>query len=261
VAGINPTDGQIAFSDPFWNNAESGGAGRVLSGTLMLHSIPHAGTPNLHNDAGNVSHDVYTVTFNAISPGGLWEIEGYPYPTGDFDRQNCPKEFAPLQGDYAPGPPVLVEVEYALAMSPFHWKPGGEWVDTFWEGEWITEWWWYKDDGHSCLPDFWWGDGEAFYDGPAALANSLWWFDSKAETLLTGGWPEGPPAEIDHYDLITSYGDYDDHAITNTWNLIDDLAVYLNTTPNGTTRQDMASGIDAYLSDRGVAGDFYTETQ
>ena len=38
-----------------------------------------------------------------------------------------------------------------------------------------------------------WGGGEPFYDGPTALANSLWWFDSKAETLLTGGWPVPPP--------------------------------------------------------------------
>jgi hypothetical protein len=40
VAGINSADGQIAFSDPFFDNAEAGGPGRVLSGTLIPHYHP-----------------------------------------------------------------------------------------------------------------------------------------------------------------------------------------------------------------------------
>jgi hypothetical protein len=237
---------------------------------ILPHPTPsHAA--NVHNDAGNVSHDVYTVTLMASSPAGAWEILNYPYaPLTDpnFEAQNCPGEFIGVQGPYLDlplGGPLFVEVEYALAMSPFTWKPGGEWVLVPWMGEWLWEWWWYEDDGHSCLPDFAWGGGDLWYDGPTVVANSLWWFDSKAETLVTGGWPTPPETGIsDHYPLIVSSspGEWDDHAVTNTMFLIDDLATaYLNTTPSGTTADDMAAGIDAYLVDRGVAGDFYTVTQ
>jgi uncharacterized repeat protein (TIGR01451 family) len=155
-------------------------------------------------------------------------------------------------------------VEYAIAMSPFKWKPGGEWVGTWWNEQWITEWWWYKDDGHSCLPDFWWGLGiwDA-YDGPTALANSLWWFDSKAETLVTHGWPVTPELAIsDHYSLVVAYGNWDDHAITNTAYFIDDLGKnYLHTGVSGTTKVSMTNGINTYLAVSGVTDDFYTKTQ
>lgn len=158
---------------------------------------------------------------------------------------------------------VYAEVEYAIAMSPFHWKPGGEWRHEWWMGEWIWEWWWYEDDGDSCLSDFWWGLDPTWeaYDGPVAVANSFWWFDSKAETLVTGGWPQEPPAVSDHYDLIVPYGAWDDHAISNTVPFIEDLATSLNTGVSGTSREDMAAGISAYLAARGVASDFYTKTQ
>jgi len=263
VPGINSDDLQIAFSDPFFDNAEAGGPGRVLSGTLIPHTpIPGHGA-GVHNDAGNVSHDIYTVTLDVHSPSGLWEIEDYPYVPGQFREQNCPLEFEKYQGDPTVGPSIYTEVEYALAMSPFYWKPGGEWVWQWYEGEWMWEWWWYKDDGDSCLPDFWWRlDDWNAYDGPATVANSLWWFDSKAETLKTGGWPTEPPTVSDHYNLIVPYGEWDDHAISNTVPFIEDLAKhYLDTGPQGTTIVSMTTGIGAYLTDSGMADDFYTKTQ
>jgi hypothetical protein len=237
----------------------------VLDGSLITPH-PHGPHPaNMHNDAGNVSHDVYTVKLNAVSPGGLWEIEGYPYDLTacPFARQNCPEELKGHQGDCDLTCPYVVEVEYAIAMSPFYWKPGGEWLHTWWEGEWIWEWWWYKDDGDSCLPDFWWELGAwDGYDGPVAVANSLWWFDSKAETLVTGGWPTPPPAISDHYGLVTAYGAWDDHATSNTVPFIEDLAQnHLNTNASGTSRADMTAGISSYLQAQGVAGGFYTKTQ
>jgi uncharacterized repeat protein (TIGR01451 family) len=267
VAGINSEDLQIAFSDPFFDNAEAGAPGRVLSGTLISHYPPHPGPdPTIHNDAGNVSHDMYTAILDPVSPGGLWEIEGYPYePWADpnFEGQNCPQEFTDAQGSPMVGP-IFVEVEYALATSPFYWKPGGEWVWQWWNEQWIWEWWWYEDDGDSCLPDFWWGlgvDWEA-YDGPVAVGNSLWWFDSKAETLKTGGFPEDPQTVItDHYSLVEAYGDWDDHATDNTVPFVDDLAVHLDTGTRGTTPASMTTGIGAYLAARGVAGDFYVKTR
>jgi uncharacterized repeat protein (TIGR01451 family) len=270
VAGTNDVDLQIAFSDPFFDNAELTGVGYVHNGVILPHAHPPPpGWPDAtHNDAGNVSHDTYSVMLAPTSPGGAWEILGYPYAPPstfppDFWEQNVPDEFVPFQG-YVEGAPVLVEVEYAIAMSPFSWKAGGEWVHQYYGGEWIWEWWWYEDDGHSCLPDFAWGGGEPFYDGPTAVANSLWWFDSKAETLVTGGFPTPPPAISDHYPLVESYdptGLWDDHDPQNTLPFIDDLAGFLNTTPFGTTIPDMESGIRNYLESKGVAADYYIRTQ
>jgi len=259
VPGINAAEMQIAFSDPFLDNAGDGGPGRVLSGTLIAHNPPHPGLTNVHNDAGNVSHDYYHITTTVTSPAGLWEIVDYPYDS-NFEEQNVPVEFIPFAG-LVPGP-ILVEVEYALAMSPFKWKPGGEWVDSYWHGQWIDEWWWYKDDGDSCMPDFKWGDGELWYDGPTALTNSFWWFDSKAETLKTGGIPHPPPVITDHYDLIMPWGDWDDHDTRNITPTINTMASFLNTGISGTTRVSMTNGIGLYLTElSGVADDFYTKTQ
>jgi len=263
VPGINAADRQIAFSDPFFDAAESGlSSGRILSGTLITHYPPHPGPdPTIHNDAGNISHDFYTVTLAALSPGGLWEIEGYEFDH-NFEEQNAPHEF---RDDWGPdsGQPIFVEVEYALAMSPFKWKPGGEWVDTYWYDEWIDEWWWYKDDGDSCMPDFAWDGDELWYDGPTALANSFWWFDSKAETLVLGGLNVKPPPEkSDHYDLIMAHGDWDDHDTRNITPTINLMAGVLNTGISGTTRANMANGIGLYLTElSGVGDDWYTKTQ
>jgi uncharacterized repeat protein (TIGR01451 family) len=260
VAGINDVDLQIAFSDPYLDNAEIAGMGNVGVGLIFPH-VPIPGhTPEVHNDAGNVSHDFYPVTLMPQSPAGLWEIVGYGYDP-NFAQMNTPVEFLPLEGVNI-GSPILVEVEYAVAMSPFDWKPGGEWVDVPWEGQWYTEWWGYEDDADSCMPDFGWWEMEPFYDAATAMANSLWWFDSKAETLVTGGWPVPPPTFSDHYYLMNTYGDWDEHAISNTVPFIGDLADnYLHTTPMGTTPQALVDGYNAYMwEELNVARDFYTRT-
>ena len=52
------------------------------------------------------------------------------------------------------------------------------------------------------------------YCGPAAMANSLWWFDSKFEPNPVGPLPGGPPSTIpisDSYTLVEPYGPWDDH--------------------------------------------------
>lgn len=231
---------------------------------MRTHPPYGSHAPYIHNDAGNLSHDFYPVTLAPVSPAGAWEISNYPYIPlihTDFTHQNTPLEYIPMQGTYTPiMGAVFVEVEYAVAMSPFKWKPGGEWVDVPWQGQWQTEWWWYEDDGDSCMPDFGGDEMEARLDGPTALANSLWWFDSKAETLVTGGFPIPPPSESDHYSLVTAYGDWDDHDIKNTTPFINDLATWLNTTHSGTTVENMEAGIANYMNNTGVAQDFYSQT-
>ena len=272
VAGVDPAANMIGLSDPYYDWQESlPGPGEILSGTIpgYRHTIPgHAGF--IHNDAGNVSHDAYLV--NRIIPPpfamqAIWELTGYPYdpridPT--FLGQNTPVGMGNMP--VSPFSPRTF-IEYAVAVSPFDWKPGGEWVHSYYNEEWIWEWWSFEDDGDSCVPDFKWsgssGIPEAAYDGPTALANSLWWFDSKAETLVTGGFAVPPPTISDHYPLVSSsdIASWDDHAYTNTLPLIDNLADVLNTGALGTTKEQMAAGIQDYLEQTGTDGDFYTKTQ
>ncbi len=64
VAGVNSAEKKLAISDPYYDNAESGGPGRVLP----PHN-PHPNDPTLHNDAKYVSHDYYTISTNV--PKGL----------------------------------------------------------------------------------------------------------------------------------------------------------------------------------------------
>jgi uncharacterized repeat protein (TIGR01451 family) len=267
VAGIDPDAQQIAFSDPYYDFAETPiGAGFVYSGTIpgYTHTLIPAHASYIHNDAGNVSHDTYSIVqvFPPPTPHWMWEVLNYNY-NANFVGQNTPSELVS-----APpfGFPMHTFVEYAVAVSPFTWKPGGEWVYQYYGGKWIWEWWSYEDDGDSCVPDFRWSGISIWpkeaYDGATALADSLWWFDSKAETLVTGGFPEPPPTINDNYQLVTSYDeDWDDHAISNTLPLISDLADYLNTDVHGTTKTNMAAGIQDYLETTGTDNDFYTETQ
>jgi hypothetical protein len=113
VAGVNYPDQMLAFSDPFFDNAEAGGPGVV--------PIPHAAghAPELHNDAQYVSHDFYTVLSGSLSPGGLLYIPDYPIQTlvEQFQGVNVPEEFEPDQGTYQSGA-VHTEIEYAVVVSP-----------------------------------------------------------------------------------------------------------------------------------------------
>lgn len=122
VAGTNPVQLMIAFSDPFFDNAETGAPGRVLSGSY----IPHTPTPHsdsvLHNDPGNVSHDIYDVDLNSPTPAGRWWIPDYPVRLnpdsliGFFYQQNIPNEFVSSTQPYLPGHSIYSVVEYAILV-------------------------------------------------------------------------------------------------------------------------------------------------
>jgi hypothetical protein len=140
VAGINSQDFLIALSDPFIDNAEMGGRGRVGNGTVLPHDhyfYDHW----THNDEGNVSHDVYEVIDSPISPGGLWEIANYGAPSvwpswiaSRFEFANVPPEFEQMTAPYDTTRPFLTEVEYAIQVSPWDYRgdvnivPGGDGV-------------------------------------------------------------------------------------------------------------------------------------
>jgi len=126
VAGINSQDFLIAVSDPMFDWAEGGNPGRVLNGHYIGHTPGHAQTA--HNDEGNVSHDLYHVIDNPISPGGLWELADYvvsqrPWYCDDLTLQNIPVEFQGVSVTRPSGSiPVITEVEYAVQISPWDYR-------------------------------------------------------------------------------------------------------------------------------------------
>ena len=123
VAGVNSYDQAIAFSDPYFDNAEVGGPGVV--------PVPHPPYPHdalMHNDAQYVSHDFYNVSDNSPSPGGDWWLPDYPVSTDPTLVYN----FEELNWYGAPwlGGPIQTEIEYAVIISP---KPNltirDNWID------------------------------------------------------------------------------------------------------------------------------------
>ena len=94
------------------------------------------------------------------------------------------------------------------------------------------------------------------HDGPAAIADLLWWRDSQEETGATP-----PPAVADSYPLVSSYGDWDDHAARNVRPLIADLASQMGTAGTGTDLDDLVAGLNGYLAARGLADDYSVTVQ
>ncbi len=132
----------------------------------------------------------------------------------------------------------------------------------------------YLDYVPQGMPDFdmkqpGWTDlnGKWSHDGPAALANCIWWFDSKFEPNPIDPrpfWPgPGNPALNDNYPLLSTYDpalQWDDHDTNNVQPFINDLANnYLNTNPGGiggTRDMDLITGFRAYLNALGMAPDY-----
>ncbi|MCD6480856.1 MAG: hypothetical protein J7L31_01095 [Thermoplasmata archaeon] len=74
VAGVNSAEKKIAISDPYFDNAESGGPGRVLP----PHN-PHPNDATKHNDAAYVSHDHYSISAHPPSgASGKFMLDDYP---------------------------------------------------------------------------------------------------------------------------------------------------------------------------------------
>jgi uncharacterized repeat protein (TIGR01451 family) len=142
LAGVDKQGGFVGFSDPFFDRLETAVPPNEFSGTprwtgrvgsdgdpplgpsglvpTYTHQpLPHTGVVTLHNDAANVSHDVYRVV-PTDSPGGVWGPEGYVESWGpaveNFWGQNGPDGVDPPQID--PAAPIQTEVEWAVAVSP-----------------------------------------------------------------------------------------------------------------------------------------------
>jgi len=131
----------------------------------------------------------------------------------------------------------------------------------------------YPDYAPSGMPDFDerqdnWGrnaqQGYYTWCAPVAVADSLWWLDSKYESLLFAH-PVPPPAISDHFNLVNSSnpGVWDDHDPQNVMPLVTNLALLMDTDGivsgdghNGTRWTDIQTGIQKYLAQQGVAGMF-----
>ncbi len=124
TAGVDREGRLIAISDPYLDSAESGaGSGRVLG--PLPHPHPAAPPPDTaHNDAQNVSHDLFDV-IPVAAPGGLWGLKDYAAQLGpdinNFFGQNSSDELDqeghPVQPPFGPEPIVAV-VDYVLEVSP-----------------------------------------------------------------------------------------------------------------------------------------------
>ena len=163
------------------------------------------------------------------------------------------------------GGKIQLEVEYALAVSPFRWKSSGHWDAA---GEIWVPWMDYAPSG---MPDFdqrqdgWFSpDGLSWsFCAPAAAANSLWWLNSKLEPT-----PLLPPAYNDNYSLIPSFSSmppfWDDHDPINVDNpatiwppggeLVETLAQFFQTDnfAKGTMITDLYNGLNNYLFDHAL---------
>ncbi len=125
----------------------------------------------------------------------------------------------------------------------------------------------YPDYSPQGMPDFdqkqsnWWDANNKWsHDGPAALANCLWWFDSKFEPNPVDPRPFGVTPANDNYPLLAPYGPWDDHDTANVQPFVTDLATnYTNTNPGGvggTTPWDLQTGFRNYLSVVGLTGQY-----
>jgi hypothetical protein len=123
VAGVDRDSGLIAFSDPALDSTEAG-----IAGGRVLGSSPHPhGTAGnaAHNDAWNISHDIYLAT-PTTSPGGAWGPDGYVSALGpsldNYEGQNTSDELD-QEGHQTGGPPsgplpVEAAADHALVVAP-----------------------------------------------------------------------------------------------------------------------------------------------
>lgn len=127
----------------------------------------------------------------------------------------------------------------------------------------------FPDYAPNGMPDFdekqdQWGPGQGVFTWcvPVAVANSLWWLDSEYESKHFPS-PVPPPTISDHYNLVTAYGQWDDHDAQNVDPFVRNLAFILDTDGQrtgdghiGTRWIDVQPGIQAYLVQQGENGSF-----
>jgi|GEM_PF-7053132 len=101
--------------------------------------------------------------------------------------------------------------------------------------------------------------------GPVALANCLWWFDSKYEPMPVDPRPfypdPGSPGLNDGYALVPTFdptGGWDDHDTMNVIPLVDSLAKYCktNSTGTGTYIDSLYNGAITWINNHGLGTNY-----
>ena len=114
------------------------------------------------------------------------------------------------------------------------------------------------------LPDFDqkqsnWNVGSRYtHCGPVAVANCLWWFDSKLEPAPVDPRPFGVTPPNDGYPLLAALAAGDDHDTANVVPFVTLLASLMSTngTGLGTEIDSLVSGTRQHLAGTGVLTDF-----
>jgi hypothetical protein len=112
----------LSWSDPCIDNAENGKPGVVWNGFLLPHNPIPGHIAGVHNDAGNVSHDYYTVQ-PSNSPGGGISPAGYNFDYFsegwyNFAGLNFPSRLEQYRGNYDPTKGVHTEIEDLVVVCP-----------------------------------------------------------------------------------------------------------------------------------------------
>ena len=118
MAGVHSESLKVAFSDPARDNAESGGAGRVLP-----PHAPHPSNHTLHNDPAYVSHDIYQSDTLSPSPANPhWGLTDYLIDKSFINRflgknmQTGREKY--YFSSYPVVGPLYCEVSYAVMICP-----------------------------------------------------------------------------------------------------------------------------------------------
>lgn len=118
AAGVSCNGDSIAISDPWRDNAESGGPGEAAP-LPIPHAHPNLPPDTVHNNAAYISHDLYDAQ-RTTAPGGVWALAGY---VGDYDEianfagANTPAHLQGYQAQRYRNGEIVAVVEQAIVVS------------------------------------------------------------------------------------------------------------------------------------------------
>jgi len=246
MVGVNSTTNRIAIADAYMPYQTG-------------FYYPNVGT---YVDAGEIDYDYYQIGYVDSSmcertAGGL-KLDDYPsYAWSSFENVNGPTEGFPA------GYPLnyYTVVEYAFVICPTE-EPALD-TCTYYKSS-------YEDYSPNSVPDFdqkqtgWTSPYTGMWSwcGPAALANCMWWYDSKLEPSPVDPRPfypgPGNPPANDGYPLVSSYGAWDDHDTNNVVPLIQQIESlsWTDGPRPGTVMSDLKRGFDSMTVLAGVDTEF-----
>jgi len=196
-AGVDYIHGLLKISDPDLDMNCSG------QGIYYVPHLPHPlANDTLHNDAGNVSHDIYPV-MESITPCGVLMFAPDTYPWWDLDLDKYLGHNLNPQCQYpipegVPPPPIWVEIEAAKIICPeVPFKCETIWAyrgGDIWTGMTKCN---YGREGARDDYAFYWDDyGNALLDGSIILGNA-------PSNLAFFGGDNDPPGEFWPYLPMT----------------------------------------------------------